>query len=125
MDDKSIRKYQGEKAEDMPGVEEAIKAHEHDRDYEEEQQPDASKGMMTMDTLPQEVSSVLPDEESKQMFVAAYNSIFENNGNKDAAMQVAWQSIEHSELYSRGQDGKFQRTPMEQGLHRPQPLSES
>lgn len=125
MDEQSIKKYQGENAEDMIDVEQGIKAHEHDREDAEQQQPDASKGMMTIDALPQEVSSVLPDEESKQMFIAAYNSIFENNGDKEAAMRVAWQSLDHSELYTRGADGKYQRTPMEQGLHRPQPLSES
>ncbi|MDX2230937.1 MAG: ChaB family protein [Leptolyngbyaceae cyanobacterium bins.349] len=125
MDERDIKKYQGENAEEIPEVEDAINAHAGEGERGTMQSPDASQGMMTVDTLPQDVQSALPDEEARQIFIAAYNSIFENNGDRDMAMRVAWQSIDHNEIYTRGEDGKYIRQPMEQGQHNPQPLSAS
>ncbi|MBF2025831.1 MAG: ChaB family protein [Oscillatoriales cyanobacterium C42_A2020_001] len=124
MDENAIKKFQGENAEEIPEVEEAINEYAGAGEHGTMQSPDASQGQMTVDTLPQDVREALP-EDAQQVFIAAYNSIYENNGDRDSAMKVAWQSIEHSEIYTRGADGKFIRKPMEQGLHRPQPLSES
>lgn len=124
MDDNAIRKYQGENAEEIPEVEEQINEYAGAGEQGTMQSPDAAQGMLTVDTLPQDVRDALP-EDAQQVFIAAYNSIFENNGDRDAAMRVAWQSIEHNEIYTRGADGKYIRKPMEQGLHRPQPLSAS
>lgn len=116
--------YQGENAGEVPEVEDAINAHAGEGEKATMQSPDASQGMMTVDSLPQDVRDALP-EDAQQIFIAAYNSIFENNGDRDAAMKVAWQSIEHNEIYTRGANGKYIRKPMEQGEHKPQPLSAS
>jgi cation transport regulator len=124
MDENAIKTYQGENAEEIPEVEDAVNEYAGAGDDAVMQQPDASQGMMTVDTLPQEVRDALP-EDAQQVFIAAYNSIFDNNGDRESAMKVAWQSIEHNELYTRGADGKYTRTPMEQGEHKPQPLSAS
>lgn len=124
MDQNAIKQYQGENAAEIPEVEQQISEHAGEGEQATMQSPDASQGQMTVDTLPEEVRSVLP-EDAQQIFIAAYNSIFENNGNPEDAMRVAWQSIEHNEIYTRGEDGKYVRKPMEQGLHRPQPLSAS
>lgn len=124
MDENAIKKFQGENAEEIPEVEDAINEYAGAGEQATMQSPDASKGSLTVDTLPEDVRSALP-EDAQQVFIAAYNSIFDNNGDRDAAMRVAWQSIEHNELYTRGADGKYTRTPMEQGEHKPQPLSAS
>lgn len=124
MDEQAIKTFQGENAEEIPEVESAIAEHANEGQAGEQQHPDASKGMMTVDTLPQEVRDALPAD-AQQVFIAAYNSIFANNGDKDAAMKVGWQSIEHSELYTRGADGKYQRAHVEDKSGGPQPLSAS
>lgn len=124
MDENSIKKYQGENAAEIPEVEDAINQYAGAGEQGTMQSPDASQGMMTVETLPQDVTDALP-EDAQQVFIAAYNSIFENNGNREDAMRVAWQSIEHNEIYTRGEDGKYIRKPMEQGQNNPQPLSAS
>jgi cation transport regulator len=124
MDDNAIRKYQGENAEEIPEVEQQINEHQGEGEQGTMQSPDASQGMMTVDTLPQEVRDALP-EDAQQVFIAAYNSIFDNNGNREDAMRVAWQSIEHNGMYTRGADGKYTHKSNEQGQHNPQPLSAS
>lgn len=124
MDEQAIKKYQGENAEEIPEVAQQVAEHAGEGEHGTMQSPDASQGMMTVDTLPQDVRDALP-EDAQQVFIAAYNSIFDNNGDREAAMRVAWQSIEHNEIYTRGADGKYIRKPMEQGLNQPQPLSAS
>jgi len=124
MDDKAIRQYQGENAEEIPEVEQQVNEHAGEGTQGKMQSPDASQGQMTVDSLPEDVRNAMPAD-AQQIFIAAYNSIFENNGNHEDAMRVAWQSIEHNEIYTRGENGKYIRKPMEQGLHRPQPLSAS
>ncbi|MDX2242615.1 MAG: ChaB family protein [Leptolyngbyaceae cyanobacterium bins.302] len=124
MDENAIKNYQGENAAEIPEVEEAINEYAGAGEQGKTQSPDASQGELTVDTLPQDVRDALPGD-AQQVFIAAYNSIFENNGDRDAAMRVAWQSIEHNEIYTRGSDGKYIRKPMEQGEHKPQPTSAS
>jgi len=125
MDENAIKKFQGENAEEIPEVEDAIDQYAGAGEQGTKQSPDASHGELTVDTLPEEVRNALP-EDAQQIFIAAYNSIFTNNGDRESAMRVAWQSIEHSEIFTRGADGKYiQRTSTGQGEHRPQPLSAS
>lgn len=65
---------------------------------------------LTLENLPQDVKDTLP-EEAQNMFIAAYNSVLDNNGDDNAAMNVAWQTIERNPHYQRGEDGKWQRLP--------------
>lgn len=65
---------------------------------------------LTLETLPQDAKNALP-EEAQRLFIAAYNSILDNNGDEEAAARVAWQTIETNEHYERGSDGKWQRVP--------------
>lgn len=124
MDENAIKTYQGEKAEELPEVEEAI----NNPPVPTEEQPaehwNESGNMMTVDSLPADVRDTMP-EDAQMVFVAAYNSIMEQGGDRESAMQVAWQTIEHNELYTRDANGKWVHTPVEQGLHNPQPLSAS
>lgn len=70
----------------------------------------ANSNHLTVETLPQEAKNSLP-EEAQHLFIAAYNSILENNGDEQTAARVAWQTIETNEHYERSQDGKWQRLP--------------
>lgn len=65
---------------------------------------------LTSENLPQDAKNSLP-EEAQHLFIAAYNSILDNNGDQQTAAQVAWQTIENNEHYERGSDGKWQRIP--------------
>lgn len=65
---------------------------------------------LTLETLPQDAKNALP-KEAQPLFIAAYNSILDNNGDKEAAARVAWQTIETNEHYERSSDGKWQRVP--------------
>lgn len=69
----------------------------------------SGKGL-TLETLPQDAKNSLP-EEAQGLFIAAYNSILDNNGDEETAARVAWQTIETNEHYERGKDGKWQRVP--------------
>ncbi|WAL58791.1 ChaB family protein [Thermocoleostomius sinensis] len=77
-----------------------------------------SSNALTMDTLPQDVKEVLP-EEAQRLFLAAYNSIMASNNDEQTAAQVAWQTIELNEHYQRGEDGKWRRLPDNAGMHTP------
>jgi len=81
-------------------------------------------GFLTIDSLPQDVKEVLP-QDAQMVFVAAYNAIFEGNSDREAATQTAWQTIEHSDRYVRGEDGKWKCIEPDQGLHSPSPQSAS
>ena len=71
--------------------------------------------MLTLENLPQDVKDNLP-QEAQQLYVAAYNSFFENSKSEDAAARVAWQTIEMNEHYTCGEDGKWhRRKPEEDG----------
>lgn len=65
---------------------------------------------LTAENLPQDAKNNLP-EEAQHLFIAAYNSILDNNGDEQTAARVAWQTIETNEHYERGSDGKWQRVP--------------
>lgn len=64
--------------------------------------------MLTLENLPQDVKESLP-QEAQQLYIAAYNSFFNNSQNEEAAARVAWQTIERNEHYYRGEDGKWYR----------------
>ncbi len=81
-------------------------------------------GFLTIDSLSQDVKEALP-QDAQMVFVAAYNAIFEGNSDREAATQTAWQTIEHSDLYVRGEDGKWKHIEPDQGLHSPSPQSAS
>lgn len=70
--------------------------------------------MLTLDSLPQDVKETLP-QEAQRLYIAAYNSFLENSKDESAAARVAWQTIELNEQYARGEDGKWQRLPSEDG----------
>lgn len=70
----------------------------------------ASDNRLTPENLPQDAKEALP-EEAQHLFIAAYNSILDNNGDEQAAARIAWQTIETNEHYERGRDGKWQRIP--------------
>jgi cation transport regulator len=70
--------------------------------------------MLTIDTLPNDVKEKLP-EEVQHLYIAAYNSFFENSHDEGAATKVAWQTIERNEHYGLGQDGKWHRLAEEDG----------
>jgi cation transport regulator ChaB len=84
----------------------------------------AESGFLTIDSLPQEIGDALP-KDAQMIFIAAYNGIFEGSGDREAAMKTAWQTLEHSEQYVRGEDGKWQHTAPEKALHMPSPQSVS
>jgi len=65
---------------------------------------------LTLENLPQDAKEALP-EEAQHLFIAAYNSILDNNGDEQAAARIAWQTIETNEHYERGSDGKWKRIP--------------
>lgn len=73
---------------------------------------------LTAEDLPQDVRESLPGE-AQQLFIAAYNSILENNGDKEMARQVAWQTIENNEHYERAEDGKWRRKMQVDSKHSP------
>jgi len=81
-------------------------------------------GFLTIDSLPEDVKQALP-KDAQMVFAAAYNAIFEGNSDREAATQTAWQTIEHSDRYVRGEDGKWQCVEPDQGLHSPSPQSAS
>jgi cation transport regulator len=70
-----------------------------------------------IEELPQEVKDQLP-EYGQRIFLAAYNSIAESGGSEEAATRVAWQTIEHSEVFFKDEDGKWSvRTDFPTGGH--------
>lgn len=73
------------------------------------QQPN-NNGNMTLENLPEEARNSMP-EDAQRIFIAAYNSIYETNSNRETAMRVAWQTIELNESYAKGEDGKWHRLP--------------
>ncbi len=79
---------------------------------------------LTVDNLPQDVKETLP-EEAQRLFIAAYNSIFNNSQDEQMAARVAWQTIEKNEHYTRGDDGKWRRLPDRSGKHAPINLTAS
>ena len=70
----------------------------------------SSGNRLTIDNLPQDARDSLP-EEAQHLFIAAYNSILDNNGDEQAAARIAWETIETNEHYERSRDGKWQRIP--------------
>ncbi len=86
---------------------------------------EASSGFLTPETLPQDVQDALP-KDAQMIFIAAYNSIYEGNHDAEAAKRVAWQSIERSEQFVQGDDGKWKvNIHDQQPLRSPSPLSAS
>lgn len=77
---------------------------------------ESGSGEMNLDKLPEDVKNALP-EEAQHLFIAAYNSVFANNHDQDAASRVAWQTIENNEHYVRSEDGKWKRVPDNAGWH--------
>lgn len=61
---------------------------------------------LTRESLPQDIRDVLP-EEAQGIFVAAYNSFLDNSKDEAAAREVAWQTINNSARFARGEDGKY------------------
>lgn len=84
-----------------------------DSSYQPEQQ---SSGHLAIDTLPNDVKTALP-EEAQHLYIAAYNSFFDNSKDPEAAARVAWQTIECNESYEQGDDGKWHRLPEQQAMH--------
>jgi cation transport regulator len=70
---------------------------------------------LTIDSLPNDVKDVLP-EEAQRLYVAAYNSII-SSGNEETARRVAWQTIEQNEHYRKDEQGKWHRLPHNDGEH--------
>jgi cation transport regulator len=64
--------------------------------------------MLSMENLPQEVRENLP-QEAQKLYIAAYNSFFENSKSEEAAARVAWQTISLNEHYYQSEDGKWHR----------------
>jgi cation transport regulator len=83
---------------------------------------DQSAGFLTLESLPEDVRNVLPTD-AQQIFVAAYNSIFEGNHDREAANRVAWQSIEYSEQFAKGSDGTWHHARKDEVLHSPSPTT--
>ncbi len=81
-------------------------------------------GFLTIDSLPEDVKQALP-QDAQMVFVAAYNAIFEGNSDREVATQTAWQTIEHSDRYARGENGTWKCVEPDQGLHSPSPQSAS
>ncbi|HEY9642580.1 MAG TPA: ChaB family protein [Coleofasciculaceae cyanobacterium] len=79
---------------------------------EVKQQDDKAKSELGQ--LPQEIRDSLP-EDAQRLFLAAYNGFYANSHDKEGALRVAWQTIEHNEHYARGADGKWSRLPEEDG----------
>lgn len=73
--------------------------------------------MLSMENLPQDVRDTLP-QEAQKLYIAAYNSFFENSQNESAAAQVAWQTIALNEHYFQGSDGKWYRQDSDGVEHR-------
>lgn len=119
MDEQAIKKLQGENAEDLPEVADSLDerepADQSDADLE-------AQGLMSVQSLPQDVRDQLP-EDAQHIFVAAFNSIFENNGDREQAMTVAWQTIEHSDRYVKGANGKWEAAFQGDAEHNPSPKS--
>jgi cation transport regulator len=84
----------------------------------DEQNTSQSQGKLTSENLPQDVRDALP-EEAQSLFMAAYNSVLDNNGDERAAARIAWQTIETNEHYERGEDGKWHRLADDAGYHSP------
>jgi cation transport regulator len=85
-----------------------------DEQTREEVKQEDSKAHSQLDQLPQEVKNSLP-EDAQRLFLAAYNGFYSNSQDKEGALKVAWQTIEHNEHYAKGSDGKWFRLPEEDG----------
>lgn len=120
MDANATKKFQGENPQDLSEVSGPQSPEKLDN------QADAGDNVtseaMTVETVSEEIKSQLPPE-ALPLFVTAFNSIYDQNGDRNAAMAVAWQTIEHNEQFEKGADGKWQFRPIEQGMHSPQPTS--
>lgn len=62
----------------------------------------------TIEALPQDVQSKLP-QEAQQIFMAAFNSASNDGLNEDVARETAWNSVKNS--YAEGDDGKWYHCP--------------
>jgi cation transport regulator len=60
-----------------------------------------------IDDLPQAVKDKLADTYSQRVFMTAFNSIANGNGDEEAAERVAWQTIERSQEFICDADGKW------------------
>ncbi|HEY9300532.1 MAG TPA: ChaB family protein [Phormidium sp.] len=67
-----------------------------------------------LDDLSPEVREQLTDG-SEQYFLAAFNSASENGMSEEAAMNVAWNSLDVN--FEKGQDGKWHKKSDEPGIH--------
>jgi cation transport regulator ChaB len=64
--------------------------------------------------IPADIRDSLLDG-SDQVFQAAYTSAKRDGLSKEAAMRVAWTTIEHG--YEKGEDGKWHQRSPESGIH--------
>jgi cation transport regulator len=85
---------------------------------QQSQQPETPTGpYKSVDDLPQDVKGVLP-EDAQRIFLAAFNSVVENNGNAEAAARVAWETIKTDGSYHRNENGQWYRvTQQDPGGH--------
>jgi cation transport regulator len=98
----------------------------HDQMPTGEQPANAGQAIapLSADTLPEEVRNRMP-KDAQQIFIAAYNSILQGNNDPEAANRVAWQTIDHSEQFAKGEDGVYQRVAGIVTSSAPSPLSAS
>ena len=67
-----------------------------------------------LEDLPSDIREQLTDG-AQQIFLAAYNSAQQDGMSEEAALKVAWNSIQ--ENYNKGEDGKWHRKPDSAGIH--------
>ena len=63
--------------------------------------------------LPSEITEQL-EEGSQQIFLTALNSAQEDGMDEEAAMRVAWNTVEYD--YEKGDDGKWHRRPQQSNI---------
>jgi cation transport regulator len=67
-----------------------------------------------LNDLPSEVKEKLP-EHAQQIFQAAFNSASGDGMEEDAALRVAWNSV--NQKYEQGDDGNWHRKPEDNNIH--------
>ncbi len=120
MDANAIKKFQGENPQDLSEVSGPQSPERLDNQADENS--NVTSQQMTVENVSEDIKNQLPPE-ALPLFVTAFNSIYDQNGDREAAMAVAWQTIEHNENFEKGADGKWQFRPIEQGLNNPIPTS--
>jgi len=64
-----------------------------------------------LEDLPEGAKQLPPD--AQQIFMSAFNTFEENNGDSNAALNVAWNTVRHD--YVQGEDGQWQRADKGEG----------